>query len=413
MKTKQEIIQDFYDQLDHETKEFLEMSIERIIDVKRRNGKIVVVTGSGPNLHEGVTTLIAELINKDIIDGVTTSSAVIAHEMGGVLDKVKRVDAAAMKGYIDFLTDGKRLPRGDVFEFTMMTEEETGNLKKEMLLDERLMDLAPDLEGKVIIKAAGNMAYPMGLRTEELAVEVESLAKTYGLPFEYIAGLGADHRTMIGAGARKGVPVLVSIPQLVGGGTVGSCIADSIPVKQRCARIARMMEEADLIIESAVVLTQEIHDGPYETYTGHGIWASWLGYRTYSLEGKTVVRIDLDENLRKAWKLDKTGGTIQSAIDEGLPKTKLTSIPFRMEMSSFSRLENSIPLVGDIGIIWPVIAQRVSKALDRPLDFMSYPQHTPEGGQMREFIVNEIKPVDRARMIREIKAKDFFNNNIV
>jgi hypothetical protein len=28
--------------------------------------------GSGPNLHEGVTTLIAELMDKGIVDGVTT-----------------------------------------------------------------------------------------------------------------------------------------------------------------------------------------------------------------------------------------------------------------------------------------------------------------------------------------------------
>ncbi len=52
---------------------------------------MVVVTGSGPNLHEGVTTLIAELIHKGVVDGVVTSSAVVAHEMAGTLDRVKRV----------------------------------------------------------------------------------------------------------------------------------------------------------------------------------------------------------------------------------------------------------------------------------------------------------------------------------
>ena len=33
----------------------------------------MVVTGSGPNIHEGVTTLIAELMHKGVIDGVITS----------------------------------------------------------------------------------------------------------------------------------------------------------------------------------------------------------------------------------------------------------------------------------------------------------------------------------------------------
>ena len=49
-----------------------------------------------------------------------------------------------------------------------------------------------------------------------------------------------------------------------------------------------------MIIESGVALTQEIHDGPFETYTGHGLWAGWQGHFTYSLEGKRLIRIDLD-----------------------------------------------------------------------------------------------------------------------
>ncbi len=59
-------------------------------------GKVAVVVGSGPNLHEGVTTLIAELIRLGVVDGVTTSSAVVAHEMAGTLDRVKRVDGSQL-----------------------------------------------------------------------------------------------------------------------------------------------------------------------------------------------------------------------------------------------------------------------------------------------------------------------------
>ena len=90
-----------------------------------------------------------------------------------------------------------------------------------MEIDDDLIARGQSLEGSTIIKAAGNMAYPMGLRTERLAREILSLAHAYGLPFETVAGWGADPRTMIGAGARRGVPVLVSIPQLIGGGGVG------------------------------------------------------------------------------------------------------------------------------------------------------------------------------------------------
>jgi deoxyhypusine synthase len=72
--------------------EFLQSAVSAIVDAKRNGQKVVVATGNGPNLHEGVTTLIAELMAKGLIDGVLTSSAVIAHEMAGTLDKVKRLD---------------------------------------------------------------------------------------------------------------------------------------------------------------------------------------------------------------------------------------------------------------------------------------------------------------------------------
>ena len=158
------------------------------------------------------------------------------------------------------------------------------------------------------------------------------------------------------------------------------------------------MQSADGIIESAVVLTQGIHDGPFETYTGHGVWSRWEGYFTYSLEGKTLIRIDLDPNLKKAWDMDKQSGQVQKAIDKGLPKTKLTSIPFRMEMSAFARLEKSIPIVADIGVIWPVIAHRIEEKLGITLDFMSYPQQTPEGRQMRKWIVDNIRPIEKRKL---------------
>ncbi len=402
MKINTELLNEYYNNLNENTKQYLNAAISKIVDVKKSGGKVMAVTGSGPNIHEGVTTLIAELMAKDIIDSVSTSSAVIAHEMAGSLDKVKRVNAAM----VGIKPDSHFLPRGNVFEFTLLEKPDLDELRNEMILDEKLLKKGMGAKGNIIIKAAGNMGYPMGLRTEIISNEILRIAQVYGLPFEEVAGWGADLQTMIGIGAIKRLPVLVTVPQLIGGGTVGLCIGDSIPISERCMRISRLIEEADLIIESAVALTQEIHDGPFECYTGHGIWAFWNGLKTCSLRGKTLIRIDLDKNLRKAKIAQEKNKQIQKAIDQGLPKTKITSIPFRMEMSGFARLEGSIPIVGDIGEIWPIIAWRVADALGIALDFISYPQQSKEGKQMRDLIVKNIKPLNRKKILKKAKEYD-------
>ena len=390
------IIEEFYMAQDEQSRAAIDQSVQAIVKTKEKGGKIAVVTGSGPNIHEGVTTLIAELIHKGLVDGVTTSSAVVTHEMAGALDKVWAVNAGKLG------MDEKFMPRGNVFEITKMSKDEIDSLKKEMLVDESLIEKGLALPGREILKAAGNMAYPMGLRSENLAIDILELCKLTGLPFEYVAGLGADPMTMIGAGARKDVPVLVSVPQLVGGGNVGLAIADSISMFQRCRKIAAIMESADIIIESAVALTQEVHDGPFETYTGHGIWSHFKGLHTYSLKGKLLIRMDLDENLRKAVALQKE---MQEAIEKGLPKTKIAKMPFRMEMSAFARHEGSIPIIGDIGRIWPVIVTRAAQRLGVKLDFISYTQDTPEGKAMREWIVANVKPIDRKEMVAQLEKR--------
>ncbi|MDD3673662.1 MAG: hypothetical protein PHG70_09120 [Synergistaceae bacterium] len=373
MKIKRDLLNDFYNGLDERSREALDRAVSKVVETKKKGGNVAVVTGSGPNLHEGVTTLIAELMGKGIVDGVTTSSAVINHEMSGSLDRVKMCDASL------FGLDKSRMPRGNVFEFTDLSDEQTDILRKEMILDEEFLEKGKTADGRMVIKAAGNMAYPMGLRTEKIAEEILTLSRQSGLPFETIAGWGCDTKTMLGMGAEKGLPVLVTIPQMVGGGHVVPAVGDSIPVAERSRRIADMLDEADVIIESAVALTQEIHDGPFETYTGHGIWSWWQGQPVFSLENKTLVRFDLDENLRLAQDLQKTSSMIQDAIDKGLPKTKISKIPFRMEMSAFARHEGSIPVIGDIWMIWPVFALRIADELGIRLDFISYKQETEEG----------------------------------
>ena len=372
-------------------------AIDRIVATKERGGRVVVITGSGPNVHEGVTTLIAELMRIGIVDGVSTSSAVVAHEMGGTLDEVKRCPGEPLG------IEPSLLPRGGEFELSLVSGEILDAIEQYMPLDRELIARLRASEGKTIIKAAGNLGYPMGLYLERLASEISALARSRGLSFEEVAGLGSDERTMIGMGARKKVPVLVTIPQLVGGGGVGLYIGDTISLHERAARLARMLERADVIIESAVALTQEIHDGPLERYTGHGMWSAWMGHHTYSLEGKTLVRIDLDPALEKVWNAEQGGGEVQRAIAEGLPKTKLFNVPFRMEMSGFARHEGSVPIIGDIGVVWPLIASRVAERLGICLDFLSYPQDTEAGKIMRRDIVQNVHPMDRSLMLQRLQ----------
>jgi len=394
MIANREPIELLYQNLPADAKEMLDRAISSIVSAKKKDGKVVVITGSGPNIHEGVTTLIAELIHKGIVDGVTTSSAVIAHEMAGALEEVKRVDGTKL-GLPEAM-----LPKGSTFEATLMPADFMKQLEKEMLIDTELLEKILSLDGSIIIKAAGNMAYPLGLRTENLAKEMLFIAKSKGIPFEAVAGAGADRLTMLGAAHAKGVPILVTIPQLVGGGTVGLAIGDSISLTERATKLAGMLQSADVIIESAVALTQEIHDGPFETYTGHGLWSNWEGYDTYSLKDKVLIRIDLDPSLKKAWEFEKQSKKVQAAIDEGLPKTKLMSIPFRMEMSGFARLDKSIPVVADLGAAWPIIALRLEQQLGISLDFISYPQQSPQGRQMRKWIVDNVQPIEKKKLFK-------------
>ena len=62
------ILEKFYKALDELTQQRIEQVIDKIVQINQSKGKVIVVTGSGPNIHEGVSTLIAELVKKDIVD---------------------------------------------------------------------------------------------------------------------------------------------------------------------------------------------------------------------------------------------------------------------------------------------------------------------------------------------------------
>jgi len=388
-----------WEKLDNTARERITAAVDAVCAAKEAGKKVVVVVGSGPNIHEGVSTLIAALMTAGIVDGVTTSSAVVAHEMAGALDRVHRVNADLVG-----VPEEKRSLDNKV-EVSLISDLLLEELKQEMVIDEHYYRRLLRLPGEDIIKAAGNMAYPMGLRTERLAREAETIARACGATVEEIVGGGADPLTMIGAGARAGLPVIVTVPQLVGGGAVGLAIGDCIPITERSWRVACLLAGAEVIIESGVVLTQEIHDGPFEMYTGHGVWANWEGLPTYSLAGKTIIRIDLDPNLEAAWQQERQSSVVAEAIAKGLPKTKLTGVPFRMEMSGFCRLPGSLPIVADLGVVWPLLASQVCDRLKVDLPFMSYPQETPQGQEMREWIVENVRPVNRVEMLKAARAR--------
>jgi hypothetical protein len=71
-----------------------------------------------------------------------------------------------------------------------------------------------------------------------------------------------------------------------------------------------------------------------------------------------------------------------------------------MEMSGFARLEKSIPIVGDIGVIWPVMAHLLEQRLGLKLDFISYPQQSAEGKEMRKWILDNIQPIRKEKLFQ-------------
>jgi hypothetical protein len=357
-------------------------------DMKQAGKKVVIATGSGPNLHEGVTTLIAALIQAGLVDGVLTSSAVAGHEMGGALERVKRVEGAKLG-----LPPGM-LPSDGRVEASLISKERLAAIQRDIEVDldyYRRLLAAP---GKEITKVAGNLAYPSGLWVESQAERLLPKSREAAKPLEAILGPGCDPFTMLGAAARKNVPCLVTVPQLVGGGAVGLAIGDSIPISQRSAQVAGILDGADLLMESGLALAQEIHDGPFELYTGHGIWARHRGQATFSLKEKQVVRIDLDPHIKRIWQMQREKEAVSQAIQSGKPKAASFNMPLRMELSGFARLPHSRPLTGDLGVVWPLLATELAQHLDVELGFMCYKQGMGPGEALRNYIVEEISPMD-------------------
>jgi len=363
------------------------------VEVKERGGRVVVATGSGPHLHEGVSCLLAGMIQAGLVDGVLTSAAMVAHEMAGTLEMIKRVDGQA----VDWPA-GLR-PADGMVEFSLADEAAWEVFERELDLDQALIAALHAAPGTEIIKVAGNLAYPSGLRAERLAREICPLAAGRQQSLELAVGRGADPLTMIGAGARAEVPVLVTTPQLVGGGAVGLAVAESMTATERSRRVAETLAKADLVVESGLALAQEIHDGPFETFTGHGLWAGFQGEPTFSLKDKKFVRIDLDPTLEAVVRAQREKAAVSEAIHQGRPKAKSLNLPFRMEMSGFARLPQASVIRADLAVVWPLLAGEVAGRLGVDLPFYSLPQETPAGAAMRAWIAQKIRPVDRGQVM--------------
>lgn len=383
--------------LSPQAREDIKAAVRLWARVKEAGGRVVVTTGSGPNLHEGACAQVAELVARGLVDGVLTSSAVVGHEMAGGLERVRRVEGARVGLSPD------ALPADGRVEVALLSAEALARIRHDTVIDldhYRRLLAAP---GREIIKVAGNLAYPTGLRTERLARRLESLAKGAGLALEATAGLGADPLTMLGACAARGVPCLVTVPQLVGGGQVGLAVGDSISVSRRSGLVAELLAGADLIIESGVALTQEIHDGPFELFSGHGLWARHEGLATFSLREKAIVRIDLDPQVRRVWEHERQKGAVSRAIEHGQPKAASLSPGFRMEMSGFARIPGALPIQADLGAAWPLLSAGVARALGVKLRFMCYKQGTALGEAVRAYLVDEVRPLDPSVVVQALK----------
>ena len=356
-------IESAYEKFSPALRSKMDCVVDAIVTAKREGHTVVACIGGADNVYRGVTTLIAELMHRGIVDGVCTTAAVVGHELAGVLEKVKRINGTK-EGIRSSL-----LHEGEYFDVALLSPDILEQFQQEIDVDISFYRSLLGAPGDMVTRAAGNGAYPSGLRTEMLSKEILALAAERRIPFEQMAGYGADPMTMIGAGARLGIPVIVAVSQLVGSGGVGLSIGDSIPVSERARRVSKMMGTAKVVLQSAPCFAESEHD-PCEVHRGCGIWAGWQGKWTWSLAERTMILIEED---------------IAPAGAPGAGE----AAPLRRDMT----------IRGDSGIIWSVLAGRVAASLGIRLEFMTYGA-SPESEAVREWIVNSIHPADRNEIVR-------------
>ncbi len=59
-----------------------------------------------------------------------------------------------------------------------------------------------------------------------------------------------------------------------------------------------------------------------------------------------------------------------------------------------------LAVIGDIGVIWPILASELAEQLGSKLEFVSYPQQTDAGQRMRNSIAENVRHLSRERMLQ-------------
>jgi hypothetical protein len=131
-----------------------------------------------------------------LVDGVTTSSAVVAHEMGGTLDKVKRCLGADVGVAAEFL------PKGGEFELTLLTDLLLDEIQTVIPVEHTLIERLLAAPGKTIIKAAAAGALLKRqdniVRQAQVIVNASAKAGIKGLVYA-LAGYDAPREEVVAA----------------------------------------------------------------------------------------------------------------------------------------------------------------------------------------------------------------------
>ena len=153
-----------------------------------------------------------------------------------------------------------------------------------------------------------------------------------------------------------------------------------------------------LIIESGLALAQEIHDGPFELFTGHGLWARKRGEPTFSLRDKKVVRIDLDPHISNVSgnMQRQKAKAVSQAIHTRQTKSRGPGAPLPhgvLRIRPHSRIH--VPITADLGMVWPLMAGRAAASGlgVRSGRLCVTNKGTGLGESLREFIVQHVTPM--------------------
>lgn len=362
MGTDRDLLDERYRALQDDERVRLDGAVASLVEAKKRRQRVVAVIAGEVHLSRGITLLVADLMRKGIIDAVLTTAAIIDHEMSGVLEKVKRIEnPPAGLHREDGSADG-------VMNVALLSPRMIERFREEMDIDVSSYRAMLGAPGPITVEPAGGGTWPGGKRTSILSGFVLSQSRRCRIPFEEMAGYGADPGTMIGAGARSGIPVLVPPSCLDDdGGSIGLAIRESLSPSERSGRVAEIMNRAHLIIAST--------DGPGCTFpAGFAQGGPWdgSGEKTPEYSGRRTIVL-----------IDGPHSDVQLTPDE-----RKAGEP------------GSLIITGGLETSWSLLAFRAAKALGIALDFVPCARGRNESERLREWIAARIEPADKGMIER-------------